>query len=282
MPLYRAFGLTIASDLPLPELASGAGEADVRISLHDASPPEDLDVLGGYALRTPDAAFSARGGRQVDIWPASGVAREDISIWLLGTVMAAILHQRGFLTLHANCLEVEEGAAIAVSGDSGAGKSSLAAMAADAGLPVLGDDLMALAPSQAVVHPGVLRLKLWAQDLHLVGLTSNGLSRVASDLDKYHVPLPPVSPGPRALRRLYMLADGPMGFEQLRGGAAADALMAQLYRFDVGQDVRGDKAEQFQQTLELASRIELWRFTRPRDDDGLALAFEALAEHLGL
>ncbi|WP_260483208.1 hypothetical protein [Sphingomicrobium flavum] len=281
MPLYRAFGLTIASDLPLTELAAGEGAADVRIDLKQGDAPEDLDALGGYAFRTPDAAFSVRGGDTIQIWPTPGVPREDISIWLLGTVMAALLHQRGMLTLHANCFEYGDGLAVAVGGESGAGKSSMAAMAADAGFPVLGDDVLALMPGSVEVRPGVLRLKLWQRDLHLVGHTSKGLERAASDLDKYHVPLPPVGTGPRKLERLYVLEDGDLGFERLRGAAAGEALVAQLYRFEVGQDVRGDKGEQFRQALMLAHQIQVWRFTRPRGDDGLAIAFEALTDHLG-
>lgn len=282
MPLYRAFGLTIASDLPLPELAAGDGTADVRIVLREGAPPDELEDFGGFVFRTPDAVFAVQGGDKVDIWPTPGVPREDISIWLLGTVMAALLHQRGLLTLHANCIEIDEGVAVAVAGESGTGKSSLAAMAADAGLPVLGDDVLALPAEGSVVRPGVLRLKLWEGDLSLLGLTADGLERVASDLDKYHVPLPPVAPGPRRLERLYVLADGETGFERLTGAAAAEALIAQLYRFDVGQDVRSDSGAQFRQALGIAGEVEIWRFSRPRSEDGPAIAFEALCDHLGL
>lgn len=277
--MYRAFGLLIDSELDLPELADDrtGGEPDVVIALHhDSAPAEPRE---GYWFTPEDLAFRIRDGDRIDIWAPAGTAREDVSIWLLGTVMAALLHQRGRLTVHANCLETPAGMTIAFAGDSGAGKSSLAAMAAAAGWAVLGDDLLAL-DGDGAVHPGVLRLKLWRQDLALLKMKPDGLRKVASDLDKFHVPLAPVHDGARKLRRIYTLERGALGFERLEGVAAARALLANLYRFGVGQEVRGGTGDQFTETLALADKLEIWRFSRPDDRDGLADQFAALAAHL--
>lgn len=279
--MYCAFGLMIESDLPLPELAPApSGVADVHICLHHDAAPEERGEGFWFAPDPEPFIFRVARGARIDIWAPKEAIREDISIWLLGTVMAALLHQRRRLTVHANCLETPDGKAVAFAGDSGAGKSSLAAMAAASGWAVMGDDLLALDP-HAKVHPGVLRLKLWRDDLALLGLEPDGLRKVASDLDKFHVPLPPVRGGARTLSRLYVLERGALGFERLEGVAAATALLANLYRFGVGQEVRGETGDQFTEALALADKIDIWRFSRPDDRAALPDHFAALATHLG-
>lgn len=278
--MYRAFGLLIDSELPLPELAEGSGAADVTIRRHAQAPPDERgDGAYWFAPEEDPFVYRVANGAQIDIWAPPDALREDISIWLLGTVMAALLHQRGRLTVHANCLETPQGVSVAFAGDSGAGKSSLAASAAASGWAVLGDDLLAL-DADGKVHPGVLRLKLWRDDLTLLGLKPDSLRKVASDLDKFHVPLPPVQSGARTLSRLYVLERGALGFERLEGVAAANALLANLYRFGVGQEVRGETSDQFTEALALAGKVEIWRFSRPDDRDGLADHFTALVAHL--
>lgn len=283
MPLYRAFGLTIDSELSLPEMASAeAGPVDVTIHWEEGAAPSEQCLGGGFHFRPDGISFHVREGSEIHIWSPPGMARTDISIWLLGTVMAALLHQRGLLTLHANCLVAPDGRAIAIAGDSGSGKSSLAAAAARAGWQVLGDDLCAVDPERLSVWPGVQRLKLWADSLERLGLDPQAYDRVASDLDKYHVPATVTAfDKSYLLDRLYLLANGnEFGVERLAGAAAADALFSELYRFEVGQQVRAHPASQFEQALALTVRLPIWRFTRPWDaariDEGLA----RIARHL--
>lgn len=278
--MYRAFGLNIDSDLPLPELAeSTEGKPDVTISLHAAPAPHTRDTADYWFAPDEDPfVYRVSQGNRIDIWAPEGAVREDVSVWLLGTVMAALLHQRGWLTVHANCLETPAGQVIGIAGESGDGKSSLAAQASACGWQVLGDDLLAI-DQGGEVYPGVLRLKLWRNDVQRLGLDAGDLSKVASDLDKYHVPLQPVASGPRKLSRLYVLSTGSIQFERLEGAKAAHALLANLYRFDVGQEVRGEGSDQFIQALALASSIDIWRFSRPRDQSSIGNHFAALARH---
>jgi hypothetical protein len=47
-------------------------------------------------LRLEDMVFTIADGRSIEIAAPAGARDNDIRVWLLGTVMAALLHQRGY------------------------------------------------------------------------------------------------------------------------------------------------------------------------------------------
>jgi serine kinase of HPr protein (carbohydrate metabolism regulator) len=66
-----------------------------------------------------------------------------LPVHFLHTVLAALLHQRGCLVLHASAVLMNGGADV-VSGETGAGKSTLLAALAAKGFPVVSDDVTAV------------------------------------------------------------------------------------------------------------------------------------------
>ncbi len=58
---------------------------------------------------------------------------DDVRLFLLGSVMGAVLHYRGVTPLHGNGF-VHEGGAVLVLGNMGVGKSTLAAALVKKGL----------------------------------------------------------------------------------------------------------------------------------------------------
>ena len=103
---YRLFGLHVLSDLPLPELApvDPAEEPDVRIILGAAA------EATGTLLEIADIAqFQVEGGREIRVEPLPGVSERNIRLFLLGSAMGMLLHQRGLLPLHANAIEIGRG-----------------------------------------------------------------------------------------------------------------------------------------------------------------------------
>ena len=72
--------------------------------------------------------------------PRQGVPDSNVRLFLLGSAMGALLHQRGLLPLHTNAVEVG-GRAFAFMGKSGAGKSTLAAWFHDRGFRIVADDV---------------------------------------------------------------------------------------------------------------------------------------------
>lgn len=278
---YHVFGLKLASELPLTELHPGSGPPDVTIRLarravRESMPTAPVVTVNGstIAFCLEGMCFSVKDGREIDILAPADAAQNDVRIWLLGTVMAALLHQRGYLPIHANAVRLPSGGAAAFAGPSGAGKSTMAALLERAGFRVLGDDLCAIRFDQygrPMLFAGIPRLKLWGDTLDLFGRDHSGYERVASDLLKYHVPLECAAEEgtlePIPLERIYLLADTAQSGEALitplRASAAAGAILANAFRWGIGQSIRGpDSRLQFDQCLNVARHCAVFRLAR--------------------
>ena len=147
---YKAFGLTVSSSMPCPELLPGAGEPDVTVTYGDV--PRDLAgakgrgvcyqaAPGELLLRVDGVAqFLVRGGSEIIIDRHPAASDDDVRLFLLGSAFGALLHQRGILALHGSTVKVGDGCVVFL-GRSGMGKSTLATILARRGYPCLGDDV---------------------------------------------------------------------------------------------------------------------------------------------
>lgn len=199
---YHLHGLNIDSALPLPELlsADGAAPADITVEIADALPalhtPTTLGPHSRYTASTfqftvPDVAhYHIESGHHIRLQPLPGAAEHDIRLYLLGTAMAAILHQRRLLPLHIGAVATAAGA-WAFTGPSGAGKSTLTAALGRHGYPLLTDDVAVVRETDTApkLWPGFPRLKLWRDALEHFQLTDKPLILDYSRSDKFHLPL---------------------------------------------------------------------------------------------
>jgi hypothetical protein len=176
------FGIDVVSDLPLegvepapltgaapPLRIVGAGRADVTAPFADAETlVERRDADGAVALRI--AGDDARGWLiEAQGWGAFALdgaatlvrcAPEPMPAWrwqryLIAQVLPWAAVVRGLEVLHASAVEVG-GRAIAITGPSQAGKSTVAAAWLAAGARLVADDVVAitLAGGEPLVHPG--------------------------------------------------------------------------------------------------------------------------------
>jgi len=198
--LYRAFGLTIASRLPLPELPQAEDEPDVEI-VPGRVPPElpgtvrrgvRYQVAPGELLLQVDgvARYLARGGTRIVVDRAVGAPPESVRLFLLGSVFAALLLERGVLPLSASAVAIQ-GGCLVFMGHSAAGKSTLAAGFVSRGYRALTDDACAISfdTGGPTVWPAYPQLKLWPDVLRKLGRDPNALGRVRPELEKRVLPL---------------------------------------------------------------------------------------------
>ncbi len=211
-----------------------------------------------------------QNGTQILVDPLPDADPGDVRLWLLGTALGALLHQRGLLPLHVSALAID-GGAYAFCGDSGAGKSTLAAALHRRGLPLLTDDVgLAVPESRGIMfYPGFPRIKLWRDALEHFGLDHGPLIRDLTRTDKYHLRLDPddgFHAAPLPLRRLYLLErgadDDPVRIEPVRGHEAISLIQANTYRPGLVRRL-GRAGEHLRQCGRIASGIQVFRLQRP-------------------
>ena len=221
MYVYSAYGLGICSPILLPELqADEGGNVDVIISIEkvdlsrlpaidreDYSYVYEKDV---YIVWKQLGIFLVRDGKEIIVDPCDNVDESYLRLVILGAALAALLHQRGLLILHASAVNINN-RVIAFVGDKGWGKSTMAAALCVRGHQLMADDIVALnfaTGSAPMVLPGFPQLKLWPDAADAVGYDSEvlpllnvgGVKR-AQRFEKYSSSSLPLS-------RLYVLAIG--------------------------------------------------------------------------
>jgi hypothetical protein len=185
---YAAYGLVIRSPIPLTEfVCGGSGEADVVVTLGEDS-GWISDVRGEHSffcISREEArfwfkdvgAFVVRGGSEIVMIPESGTDHSLLRLYVQGMMMALVLHQRGMCVLHASVIEVD-GAALAILGPVGFGKSSIAAALYARGNRVLADDNAAtdLGGASPMIRTAFPSLKLFPAIASALGFRNGALT----------------------------------------------------------------------------------------------------------
>jgi len=172
--VYRAFGLTIGSDFPLPgyervrndTLQEERDETSDLSVLNRRIDPAEIDVLDEGGARLAGHAeglfvYCALHGSKLIVCPDRDVDVKYLHSVIGGELIAIALRQRGFLPLHASCI-ARDGRAIAFVGASGWGKSTTALYFAQHDYDIVGDDITVVDVNGPVpqVRPGPSHVKL--------------------------------------------------------------------------------------------------------------------------
>lgn len=160
-----------------------------------------------YSVRNI-ADYLVRGGNEVVIDTPHAADTQDVTLFLLGSVLGFLCHQRGLLPLHASCV-LFHGQVIVFAGPSGAGKSTLAALLLAQGARLLSDDVAVInvqADGGPVLLPTFPRQKLWRDTLDALGLVPGRYLRSMVDMEKFDHPVPgPFDGMPVRVDKIYQL-----------------------------------------------------------------------------
>ena len=305
---YTIFDVTIQSDIELPELPASDADSKIRIKL---GKPAGVDlstfehrfdwgrpgepVICSVSRKEGDFLFVYPGSVRFHIsasgvihcMPEPGYPEQALRHILINQVIPRFLAEQGCLVIHASAVLLPTGKVVAFLGNSGFGKSTLAASFLREGGVVLADDCILLRAEQSRVRligafPG---LRLHPDSLSHVDAAVADIERVTPYTDKCKVRL---NEG-RGQRVLYLDA----GFvlndpltpvdeikaEPLTGMPVMMSLIDRAFSMDPSQ--AANTVEKFKNIGEIFSaNVKLFRLEYPRSMDLLPDVHDAVLQTL--
>jgi hypothetical protein len=280
LKFYSAYGLTIESALLLPDLTSGKGGVDLRISLTSPARPATDEVPGIQCLSSSPArvhlSWRAVGelvvqdGNRIEITPAPNAAEEALRLFVLGAAFGVLLHQRGLLVLHGSAVVVG-GRVAGFLGAKGWGKSTTAMALRQRGHPVISDELLVIrfdGEDRPLVMSGSSPIKLRSDALSSMGGDPDSSVPVRPGHNKYFVSESTIRDGEFPLQSLFLLHAGDrLSVAEVPPTEAFFGVVPHIYvcRFGTGflQSTGADRA--FRQLGLLLKRTSVMRLYRQRD-----------------
>jgi hypothetical protein len=275
---HTAYGLTFHLPFLCPLLPTAALDAEPDVTVVEGPVPRQLDapLAEQETWQAESDRFLFKAGRNAGRYLVESGNRitlerspmsddETLAFCFLEAVLPAALRQNHFLVLHANSVATLRGA-VAIGGESGAGKSTTTAALLRRGCSLLADDVTVLraGPNGGVeVLPGAPQFSLCPDAIDSLGQDPTGLSRHRRRSTKFVIPAhASMAADPSNLRALYFLRpyDGSeVCVRQLRGAEKFDAVQDSIY----GPMLPHEHSAHFPLFAALTERVKVFRLDRP-------------------
>jgi hypothetical protein len=294
---YRISGLHVFSQLKLPGAIPEASQAEAAdVTIRRAAVPTTLEgaAMSGrfweiagekLLLRIPRLArFLIAHGEEIDV-ELEPNAKEDVAAgWMLGTSFGILLHQRGALVLHGAAV-ASDGRAIVICGETGAGKSTLAAALCQQGCSFAADDICVIGLNgqrEPIVQSDGRQFKLWQESILNLDLSERRGEAVLDDFEKYYVqPFDRITEPPK-LCAIYVLREAPpqlpVGIETLALPDAVRMLDYEAYRPGFRARIRS-KSDILPQAAAVFGHAKAFVLIRPRGFEYLEETVATVRKH---
>lgn len=295
---YELFGLSFRSAEPIPGLAElGASSAEHPVTIEFGRTPDsivDPSIRDEYVqANASEYLFTYGDVMRMYIAGDSHILVERLAdcdpvrLWtvILGHGSSIIGFRRGRVPLHGSAIRVGDGC-MALAGQTGFGKSTLAASLTDLGFTLHTEDLCLLQPVSgggAMVGGGIQEFRLWDDAVQTLAWTGRSPFAREPKVAKFVYRLPQPAPVSLPLTRIYALgfadATTPAGIGRIEGVEALQTLIHCL-RMRVGLLSVGERERTFATLAAVSRSVEMYRFVRPLDPKQLRNWSERLAAHM--
>lgn len=292
---YRLFGMPFATPEPVPGVVETAAEAGaVRVRFGDV--PDEIDnpayrddavqaSASEYLFANPSGVrLYIRGDHEITLEPDRQVERALRWMLIFGIGASVAGLRRGFVPLHASAVEAC-GGCVALAGQSGFGKSTLAASLVSLGYPLFADDLCLIQPGGAqgpLVGAGLRESRLCDDAVDALDWVDHAPVASHRGPDKHVYRFTHDTPSLLPLKRIYVLdyarEDWPAGIHRLRGIESLQAVIGCL-RMRLGMLNVGDRERTFAALAAVCGAAEVYRFVRPCELAALRDWTRHLANH---
>lgn len=246
MRYYYAFGFYIESDIIFPELISvEKKEIDCLVTIKQDIISDVMVQASRFSttkknaeqlyLRIPSVAnFCITAGNTIRYCSTASTDQNTLRLFLLSSCMGALLQQRGYIVLHGNAISFDHQRSTVFVGDSGAGKSTMAAFYYQQGSIILADDVCAItfnAQGVPQVIPSYPQLKLWKKSADLLNIETKSLRPIRSKIEKFALPIDhQFATAPMVISDIVEIVTDQPAINVVHGSNKLDLLMRHSYR----------------------------------------------------
>ena len=276
---YYMLGMNILSQIELPGAVSTTENYDVKIIINkfdiDTNNVEEYKTY--YAMNEIDfvcdirqvAKFKITDGNLIQIDPYEQVDMELVTVYLLGTCMGVLLVQREMVALHGSAIVINKRAVI-ITGQCGAGKSTLSTALRLKGHKILSDDIspvLMLESGEIMSAPAFPRQRICQDTAVNLGIDTNNLEKACSEDLKYNIDI-----SNQFLNYPVEL----FGIIQVIPGDAEEVVLTELTSFEKIELIRSNiyckefyskvdfQPSYFKKIINLTKKIHTYQLMRPK------------------
>lgn len=287
---YKIYGLRIQSEFKIEEAleVERSGDVDVVIC-HGCAPKEFMERMEQtssspvYMYHTNDALFLyldkiavyyvTRDKIMVDEAPE--VTLEQIKCYLLGTALGFCMTLRGMIAVHGGGVALSGSKGIIITGESGAGKSTVTNTLREKGYSFIADDVCALSFREEQVHINLAypQQKLCRDAVIRMGYNLKQCISLDEERDKFAI----------RLKDGYLTDGAPFGYlfelgttqddvlvmQEVRGYEKVLTLIRNIYRGEFSLKMWGLLPDTMKNCARIASQIRVYKIYRPAKADTL-------------
>lgn len=278
---YRVYGLNIKSDIEINEFLV-CENCCYDINFIIGKMPEETLKLSEERIRTyysknkvwfhieNVASYYIVNGDTVIVEPYENADMKLLKVYLMCSCLGFIMIQRENIAIHGGTIDMNNNGMI-ITGDRGAGKSTLTSALRLKGYKFISDDVAAIKIDEVpYIHPGFPYQKLCDDAMDNFGYDKSKYSSFNSDekikymvpahkdFINYGVPL-------KAIFELVAVDVEVVEIEEIIGSEKLSKIIKNIYRIEYIDRMGGITPRIFKQCLEIAKYIKFYKIARPRE-----------------
>lgn len=281
---YYVYGLHVESEIEVPELYVDTTDAsaEIKISLggfpedaapyHEGKTDDDYVCITGQAtmlFRIPGVGDYSVYPDHIDVRPIADITSQPVKTYLLGSAFGYCMLLRNRLVLHGGGVS-SNGKGIVVTGESGAGKSTVTTALRKKGYSFIADDVCSLSEGEAGMHINMAypQQKLCRDAAIDLGYDLSELIYINEERDKFAVRLKdnylPEGKSFDLLFEIVLSDTDELTFRKVTGHEALMLVMRNIYRGEGAFEHWGMPTNYMKQCLSVAGKVAIYQIARPK------------------